>query len=235
MDVQTAHRDDTEEARETHERILDAAQRFFAEKGFDATSVRDITAEAGCNVAAVNYHFGGKENLYLESFRAMLGALRDQRLAMLDGLMRRDPTPSLEEFLATFAEGFLDPLVDESQGPRFLVFVSREMLDPRLPPVVFLEEFIHPLVDRVMEALAQVGPPMTPEAALQCVLSLIGQLLHALKAHHVLKQLDLSDSMSFDLTAFLEHFVRFSSGGIRACALDESSPTSSFTDRETRT
>jgi AcrR family transcriptional regulator len=223
MDVQTVRCDTSTEARETHERILEAAQKFFAEKGFDATSVRDITAEAGCNVAAVNYHFGGKENLYLESFRVMLESLRDQRLAVLDGLMRRDPTPTLEEFLATFASGFLDPLVDESKGRLFLVFVSREMLDPRLPPVVFLEEFIHPLVDRVMEALATVGPPMPPETALRCVLSLIGQLLHAFKAHHVLTQLDLPHAMSFDLAAFLEHFVRFSSGGIRACALDETS------------
>jgi len=63
MEVQTAHCDTSPEARETHERILDAAQKLFAEKGLDATSVRDITTAAECNVAAVNYHFGGKENL----------------------------------------------------------------------------------------------------------------------------------------------------------------------------
>ncbi len=232
METSVTACDTSFEAHETHERILEAAQKFFAEKGFDATSVRDITTEAECNVAAVNYHFGGKDKLYLESFRAMLGALRDQRLAMLDELMRRDPTPTLEEFLATFAEGFLDPLVDESRGRRFLVFVSREMLDPRLPAAAFLEEFIHPLVNRMMEALARVGPPMPPEAALPCVLSIIGQLLHALKAHHVLAQLDLPEPMSFDLTGFLEHFVRFSAGGIRACALDETSTPTSFGDGE---
>jgi AcrR family transcriptional regulator len=224
--------DGSPETCETHERILETAQKFFAEKGFDATSVRDITAEAGCNVAAVNYHFGGKERLYLEAFRAMLGALRDQRLAMLEGLMRRDPTPTLEEFLAAFAEGFLDPLVDESRGRRFLVFVSREMLDPRLPAAVFLDEFIHPLVDRVMDALARVGPPLAPEKALLCVFSLIGQLLHALKARHLLDQLDLPDSMSFDLAGFLEHFVRFSSGGIRACAVNPTATPRSFIDGE---
>lgn len=232
MEAPTITCDATSEAHETHERILEAAQKFFAEKGFDATSVRDITAEAECNVAAVNYHFGGKEKLYLESFRAMLGALRDQRLAMLDELMLRDPTPTLQEFLAVFAEGFLDPLVDESRGRRFLVFVSREILDPRLPAAVFLEEFIHPLVKRVMDALALVGPPMAPETALLCVFSLIGQLLHALKAHHLLAQLDLPEPMSFDLAEFLEHFVRFSSGGIGACALDETSTPTLFIDGE---
>ena len=94
MSPRSNHRNDTPEARETRDRILDAAQKLFSEKGLDATSVRDITAEAGCNVAAVNYHFGGKENLYLEAFRAMLGPLRDQRMAMMGELLARDPAPA---------------------------------------------------------------------------------------------------------------------------------------------
>ena len=46
------------------DRLLDAAESLFCEKGFDGASIRDITSQANCNVAAVNYHFGGKENLY---------------------------------------------------------------------------------------------------------------------------------------------------------------------------
>ncbi len=200
METSVTACDTSPEAHETHERILEAAQKFFAEKGFDATSVRDITTEAECNVAAVNYHFGGKDKLYLESFRAMLGALRDQRLAMLDELMRRDPTPTLEEFLATFAEGFLDPLVDESKGRRFLVFVSREMLDPRLPAAVFLDEFIHPLVNRVMEALARVGPPMAPESGAASVSSRSSaSCCTRSRLTTFCAQLDLPEPMSFDL------------------------------------
>jgi len=49
---------------DTRERLLDAAEKLFCQKGFEGTSIRDITAEAGCNIAAVNYHFGGKEKLY---------------------------------------------------------------------------------------------------------------------------------------------------------------------------
>ncbi len=232
MEVQTAHCDETAEARETHERILDAAQKLFAEKGLDATSVRDITAAADCNVAAVNYHFGGKENLYLESFKAMLGPLRDQRLTMIGELMDREPLPSLEEFLATFAEGFLDPLVDESRGRRFMVFVSREILDPRLPTNVFLDEFIVPLMERSVTALTRVSPQMNPDEALLCVFSLIGQLLHAVKAQHLASHVDVSSEIPFDLGLFIQHFVRFSAAGIRACALDETAAPTSFTDGE---
>jgi len=231
MEVQTTHCDESPEARETHERILDAAQMLFAEKGFDATSVRDITTNAGCNVAAVNYHFGGKDNLYLESFRTMLGALRDQRLAVLGKLMQQTPPPSLEDFLETFAEGFLDPLVDESRGRLFLAFVSREIFDPRLPPSVFLGEFIHPLLERAMVALDRIVPSMEPDAARLCVMSLVGQLLHALKAQHLFGQNDHPE-VSAHLADFVPHFVRFSAGGIRACAIDESTAPPSFSSGE---
>src|SRR3989449_4623710 len=67
----------------TRERLLDAAERLFAERGFRAVSVRVITSHAGCNVAAVNYYFGGKENLYREMFRRRLGALREQRISSI--------------------------------------------------------------------------------------------------------------------------------------------------------
>jgi AcrR family transcriptional regulator len=221
MGAQISHCDDTSEARETHERILDTAQKLFAERGLDATSVRDITAAAACNVAAVNYHFGGKENLYVEAFRAMLGPLRDQRLAMMDELLKRDRAPTLEEYLASFAEGFLEPLVHESLGRRFMLFVSREISDRKLPAGLFLDEFIVPLVSRAVSSLDRVGVPLTEEQSFYCIFSLIGQLLHAVKGHNMSDQLELTGVASFDLRGFVNHFVRFSAAGIRACATDQ--------------
>ena len=89
MGAITAHECQPAGCEDTRERILLASQKLFAEKGFDATSVRDITTEAKCNVASVNYHFGGKENLYLETFRSMLTILRDRRLELMAELMER--------------------------------------------------------------------------------------------------------------------------------------------------
>ena len=60
MQTITGHCDHLSDREETHERILQAAENLFSTKGFEATSVRDITTEASCNVASVNYHFGGK-------------------------------------------------------------------------------------------------------------------------------------------------------------------------------
>jgi AcrR family transcriptional regulator len=219
MGATTAHECQPEGCEDTRERILVASQKLFAAKGFDATSVRDITTEAGCNVASVNYHFGGKDNLYLETFRSMLAVLRDQRLSVLDELMARTPPPSLEEFLESFAEGFIDPLVDESRGRLFMALVSREMFDPRLPHDVFVSEFIHPILEKSLVALEKFGPPLDPADARLCIMSMVGQLLHSLRAHHLFTRADHSAVVPTDLADYIPHFVRYSVGGIRAFAI----------------
>ena len=203
---------------DTRERILLASQKLFADKGFDATSVRDITTEAGCNVASVNYHFGGKDNLYLEAFRSMLAELREQRLSVLDELMRRAPPPTLDEFLTSFAEGFINPLVDDSRGRHFMALVSREMFDPKLPHDVFVSEFIHPILERSLTALEAFGPPLDPDDARLCIMSMVGQLLHALRARSLFTDVDHPEVVPTDLGDYIPHFVRFSVGGIRAFA-----------------
>jgi AcrR family transcriptional regulator len=208
------------ETEDTHDRILIAAQKLFSEKGFDATSVRDITTEADCNVASVNYHFGGKDKLYLETFRSMLSLLRDRRLAMMGDLMARQPGPSLEEFVETFSRIMIEPLVDDDRGRMFLNIVTREMIAPRLPPGVLLEEFFEPMMERATTALEKVGPPLDSASARMCVMSMVGQLLHSLKAHHLLADLGRTDVLPLSQAEQLGHFVRFSVGGIRACAAD---------------
>ena len=68
---------------DTKNRLLDAADALFCEKGFDGVSVRELTAAAGCNVAAVNYYFGGKDNLYAEMFRRQFGMMIQRNMEAL--------------------------------------------------------------------------------------------------------------------------------------------------------
>jgi hypothetical protein len=154
-------------------------------------------------------------------------------MAMMDGLMHRDPIPTLEEYLAGFAEGFLEPLVDESLGRRFMLFVSREMSDQKLPDGLFLDEFIRPLVARAVASLDRVGVPLTPEQSFNCIFSLIGQLLHAVRGQHMSAQIEGAGGPPFELKGFIDHFVRFSAAGIRACATEEENAgPGSFSDGE---
>ncbi len=70
--------------RGTKAAILDAAERLFALNGFEATSVRTITAEAGANLGAVNYHFGAKDGLILAVLKRIFQPVNERRLRLLD-------------------------------------------------------------------------------------------------------------------------------------------------------
>ena len=72
----------------TKDRILDAAEALFMEHGFEATSLRAITAAAAVNLAAVNYHFGSKEELFQAVLTRRLDPMNQRRLALLDRFER---------------------------------------------------------------------------------------------------------------------------------------------------
>jgi AcrR family transcriptional regulator len=65
----------------TRERILKAAERLFADRGYEETSIRAIVTKARVNQAAINYHFKGKDGLYREVLRTAFRALTEQQLA----------------------------------------------------------------------------------------------------------------------------------------------------------
>src|SRR5690606_34005678 len=73
----------------TREAILDSAEALFARQGHDGTSMRQITSEAGVNLAAVNYHFGSKEALVQAVLKRRLAVLNHERLRLLDELEAR--------------------------------------------------------------------------------------------------------------------------------------------------
>lgn len=207
------------EQSETRARLLAAAQRLFAERGFEATSVREITAEAGCNVAAVNYHFGGKDRLYLETFRQLLGELRQRRIRRMRADMEAaGDDATLELFLESMANAFLEPLTEPDRGRWLMAMVSRELMDHHLPPDVFVTEFIAPVLDVALEQLKRVGPRLDPTTASMCLMSLVGQLLHVLKAGEMIAEGDAVQTVPRDLSEHVAHIVRFSAAGIRGCA-----------------
>ena len=90
----------------TKDRILDVAERLFGDRGFTDTSLRTITAEAGANLAAVNYYFQSKDALIQAVFARRLGPLNQERMAMLDACEARvgDGPLSIEEVLRAFLE-----------------------------------------------------------------------------------------------------------------------------------
>src|SRR5512135_2703201 len=97
---------DTEEAQAaTKAAVFNAAERLFALHGFQNVSVRDITADAGVNLASVNYHFGAKDALLFEIFRRRTSELNRERARMLhEAADRHGGKPPVREILRAYFE-----------------------------------------------------------------------------------------------------------------------------------
>ncbi len=213
------------EAEATRDRLLEAAERLFAEKGYDGTSLREITSAAGCNIASVNYHFGGKENLYLQVFQRRLAHLRDLRIGRLARVLEEAGEAATPELvLATFTSAFLEPLADEGGGRQLMELMAREMLDPHLPRSVFVEGMIEPVRRSLAEALERVTPGLDHETALLCVHSVVGQLVHVIHHERFLHGTATGPWPTEELQRMAEHIARFSAGGVRALAGREEAP-----------
>ena len=92
--------------------LIGVTEELLAEIGFDAISVRDITGKAGANVAAVNYHFGGRDGLLGLIAQRHVVAVSEARVTRLDAIRRRGGTPQVEEVV----EAWVEPLIAQARN-----------------------------------------------------------------------------------------------------------------------
>ncbi len=161
------------------DRILDVAEELFALKGYDAVTVREITRRAGCNLAAVNYHFGNKRNLYLEVFRARwvprAGRIRKQVRASLRGQVSPSPRAVIRALAGAFIEG---PLSD-AERERHSQLMAREMVRPTEAFDLVASEVMGPLFADLAELLAPaMGNDLSKEGLALKIQSVLGMVIH---------------------------------------------------------
>lgn len=172
----------------TRDRLLDAAEHLFAEHGFADTSVRDLTREANCNLASVNYHFGGKENLYIEVFERMLKHIMALRTSAISQVLQ-SKNPTIEDVFRAFAVAFFEPLRQQPQrGERLMKLYSREMAQPMLPAGMFFVELVKPTIDVMNRAYDLTFPGLTDNQKLWCLYALVGPLVNVLQANRFFEQ-----------------------------------------------
>jgi AcrR family transcriptional regulator len=164
---------------ETRTRILDAAEELFMQHGFEGTSMRLLTAKAGVNLAAVNYHFGSKDALIEALFRRRLDPMNAERVAALDRL----EDFSAENIIRAFVRPSLRLIEDAQGGGRnFIRLLGRTYTEPAKPVRVLIGQMYAPTMERFKAALERALPQMPREELVWRMHFMFGTLAYTLAA-----------------------------------------------------
>ena len=155
----------------TRERILKAAERLFADRGYDGTSIRAIVAKARVNQAAINYHFDGKDGLYREVLRVAFHALTEDQLSHAAEVK----TMSREEALAEFIGRQLRPMMGRDEYSRHMRIFNWETVRPTPVFRSLLSEEAAPFMGLAADLVGRFLPDADQRTRMVAAIWLLGQ------------------------------------------------------------
>jgi len=170
----------------TKDRILDVAERLLAKNGFEATSLRAITAEADVNLAAVNYHFHSKDALIRAVIARRIGPVNEKRLAMLDAIERAAGDGPLP--IGPVIEAFVAPVIEiRSKAKSFAPIMGRAFNENAEFAERFFRDHLEAVAQRFTVAFERAVPGLPREEVLWRAFFLIGAMAHTLVLGDLLK------------------------------------------------
>ncbi len=183
MSVQAPFAEAAAEGRDTKERLLDAAEQLFAERGFEGASLRAVTQAAGTSVSAANYHFGSKQALLRATLRRRVEPMNRLRLERLDALEAAAAGAPLS--LEALLDAFLRPAFEvraAAQGGSayYRQIAARLYSDP--PELVsdLKRELFGPVFERFFAALQRTLPDHSPSALALAFQFTVGTVIHVM-------------------------------------------------------
>lgn len=211
------------EALEVRDRILDAAEELFAEQGFDAVSLRQITTQAAVNLAAVNYYFGSKGGLVVEVLARVVGPINQRRMEMLD--QAEAEVKSQAEGRSVEVENILQAVflpviisMNESEHSRLVVMklAGRCMSEAGSEMPEAMKCLFRKVADRFCAALSLSLPHLSETEVFWRMHFTVGSMLYALTQHETLVSLSDGKVAADDAEKALAQLVAFTAGGLRA-------------------
>ncbi|HET8900197.1 MAG TPA: TetR/AcrR family transcriptional regulator [Rhodanobacteraceae bacterium] len=198
----------------TRQRILGAAEELFARHGFAGASLRRVTAAAKVNLAAVNYHFGSKDNLIEEVFRRRLDDLNARRLDRLGSVAGRADT-TLETVLDAFIGPALEQSMDRHGGSAFVRVLARAYAeqDDRLRK--FLSQNYGHVLKQFAVEFSRLLPHLDKEELYWRLDIVAGALTYAMADFGVIKRREGENEKHYRERA-AQHLVQFAAAGLRA-------------------
>jgi AcrR family transcriptional regulator len=203
---------------ETRERVLDVAERLFAERGLDAVSIRDIIAAAAANLGAINYHFGTRERLIEAVFERRLLPSAQKQLRALDEVERAAAgrPPKLEAVLEAIFRPVVEGAMDAKRGgATFGTLMARSLVDPNPVMERVMHSHFAAVVKRFDAALLRAMPDLAPEDVFWRMHLLMGGL------HQSLLLLGRKPppgmpALRLDAETYVRRFVAFAAAAFRA-------------------
>ena len=202
------------------ERILDAAEMLFAQRGFHGVSLRDITSAAGVDVALVGYHFGGKRELFTAVFDRRAEVLNRERLELLNEarLAARPNMASVEAIVAAFVTPLLDRSARGGAGWKsYFALIAYVNNSPEFGSVMMTHSF-DPLVEKFVEALREALPSAPPREIYWGYQFLTGALTLTFAETGRIDALSQGLCRSADLDSVIQRLPAFMAAGFHALA-----------------
>ncbi len=204
----------TKQPKDTRTALLDCAGELFLTQGFESVSIRQITEAAGTNVAAINYHFNGKTNLFREILGQRLDEIAFDKMAILKELDEQQPTASLEQILNTYIHSYFDSLQTSSDIDRLHLIIYREMGPDAVASDVVASRLVMPIHQAFQETLLKARPDLDENHASFCASSITGQVLHFIMAREILKAILTPEQNQTFIENTVQHITNFSLRGI---------------------
>jgi AcrR family transcriptional regulator len=207
-------------SQDTKSRILDAAEALFTRHGFEATSLRQLTAAAGVNLAAVNYHFGSKEELFQAVLTRRLDPMNQERIDLLARYEREaDGRPlTCEKILSAMLIPALRLSRDRARGGQdFLRVLGRAYADPAPFIRNFLSAQYAEMIARFKDAFLQALPHLTRKELTWRLHFVMGALSYTLAGTDSLKlMMEVMSSEEHDDELLLQRLAPFLAAGLKA-------------------
>jgi AcrR family transcriptional regulator len=188
------------------QRLLEAAGRVFAEKGFKAATVKAITDLAGANIAAVNYYFRDKEGLYVEAVKAACCG-QSQEFPLPDWAAGTPPAVKLADFIR--AE--VHHLVDSRDRPWQRQLMMQELARPTPACAELVRDVIRPRAEVIGGILAELLPELPKSKRTLIAHSIIGQcVFHRIAQPIVSLLVGEEEYRNYDADRLADHITEFS-------------------------
>ena len=196
---------------ETRTRLLNVAAQLFAERGFARVTVRDICKQARANVAAVNYHFGGKEGLYTAVMRRAIEVMQ-ATTAEAETAGRGQPAP---ERLRAYVSVFLMRMLGKDHASWIHQLMLRELSDPTPALDMVATDVLKPRTAYLCGIIGElIGCPATSPLVMRCAMSVQGQFNSLLWSQAVTRMIHIAEMPVPTLDEITEHVTQFSLGGV---------------------